>query len=103
MAIHGESGKPYIISLSGLKLADNLEMLTQVAAASKEFPGTIAAVELNLACPNIPGMPCLLLPHCDWSCAQANQQWRSTLSRWRLSSKLWQSTSSSRRVVFLWE
>ena len=76
MAIHGESGKPYIISLSGLKLADNLEMLSQVAAASKEFPGTIAAVELNLACPNIPGMPCLLLPHCDWACAQASQQWR---------------------------
>eukprot|EP00656_Telonema_subtile_P016651 TRINITY_DN18818_c0_g1_i1.p1 TRINITY_DN18818_c0_g1~~TRINITY_DN18818_c0_g1_i1.p1 ORF type:complete len:430 (+),score=96.07 TRINITY_DN18818_c0_g1_i1:131-1291(+) len=54
-----ESGKPYIVSLSGLKLADNLEMLNQVAAASES--GNIAGVELNLACPNIPGKPTVAL------------------------------------------
>ena len=45
-------GKPYIVSLSGLKLKDNLEMLGRVM----EVDG-ISAIELNLACPNIPGKP----------------------------------------------
>ena len=45
-------GKPYIVSLSGLSLEDNLSMLAQ----AMETPG-VAAVELNLACPNIPGKP----------------------------------------------
>jgi len=45
-------GKPYIISLSGLSLADNLDMLGRAYAA----PG-VSAIELNLACPNIPGKP----------------------------------------------
>ena len=44
--------KPYIVSLSGLSLKDNLEMLTR----AYEVDG-IAAIELNLACPNIPGKP----------------------------------------------
>ena len=44
--------KPYIVSLSGLSLADNLEMLER--AMNTEG---VAAVELNLACPNIPGKP----------------------------------------------
>ena len=47
-----EFRKPYIISLSGLSLADNLEMFGK--AMSTEG---VAAVELNLACPNIPGKP----------------------------------------------
>ncbi len=47
-----ETKKPYIISLSGLKLQDNLEMLSRSAKISG-----IAAIELNLACPNIPGKP----------------------------------------------
>jgi dihydroorotate dehydrogenase (fumarate) len=46
------TGKPYIVSLSGLSLADNLEMLTTVF----QTPG-VSAIELNLACPNIPGKP----------------------------------------------
>lgn len=45
-------GKPYIISLSGLKLKDNLEMLGRVMLVDN-----ISAIELNLACPNIPGKP----------------------------------------------
>ena len=51
------TGKPYIVSLSGLKLADNLEMLTRVAEVRDTDPTRIAGVELNLACPNIPGKP----------------------------------------------
>ena len=45
-----EYNKPYIISLSGLKLKDNLEMFRR----AMEVDG-IAAIELNLACPNVPG------------------------------------------------
>ena len=44
--------KPYIISISGLSLQDNLEMLTRALQAS-----FVTAIELNLACPNIPGKP----------------------------------------------
>ena len=45
-------GKPYIVSLSGLKLKDNLEMLGRAMLVDG-----ISAIELNLACPNIPGKP----------------------------------------------
>lgn len=41
-----------MLSLSGLSLSDNLEMLRRAA----EQTG-ISAIELNLACPNIPGKP----------------------------------------------
>jgi dihydroorotate dehydrogenase (fumarate) len=51
-----ETGKPYIVSISGLKLADNLEMLSRISS-SHAAGCNIAAVELNLACPNIPGKP----------------------------------------------
>eukprot|EP01041_Mallomonas_annulata_P011220 gene11220-23450_t len=44
--------KPYIVSLSGLSLKDNLEMLSQAMITDY-----VTAVELNLACPNIPGKP----------------------------------------------
>lgn len=44
--------KPYIVSLSGLTLADNLEMLDRAYSISG-----ISAIELNLACPNIPNKP----------------------------------------------
>ena len=40
------------MSLSGIKLADNIIMLEKAL----ETPG-ISAIELNLACPNIPGKP----------------------------------------------
>ena len=45
-------GKPYVLSLSGLSLKDNLEMLNRALKVSG-----ISAIELNLACPNIPGKP----------------------------------------------
>mmetsp|Transcript_13449 Transcript_13449/g.18404 ORF Transcript_13449/g.18404 Transcript_13449/m.18404 type:complete len:375 (-) Transcript_13449:139-1263(-) len=47
-----ETGKPYIVSLSGLSLEDNLTMLQKALNTSG-----VAAIELNLACPNIPGKP----------------------------------------------
>ena len=49
-------GKPYMVSISGKTLADNLEMLKKISAAI-EGGAKISAVELNLACPNIPGKP----------------------------------------------
>lgn len=51
--LFARSKKPYIVSISGLSLADNLEMLNRIY----EAPENIAAIELNLACPNIPGKP----------------------------------------------
>jgi dihydroorotate dehydrogenase (fumarate) len=45
-------GKPYIVSLSGLSLEDNMEMLDRVLKVPE-----IASIEINLACPNIPNKP----------------------------------------------
>lgn len=45
-------GKPYIISISGLSLVDNLVMLEETL--KKSF---VSSIELNLACPNIPNKP----------------------------------------------
>lgn len=47
--------KPYMVSLSGKTLDDNCVMLKRIL----DNPGTIAAIELNLACPNIIGKPTL--------------------------------------------
>lgn len=44
--------KPYIVSLSGLSLEDNVIMIKKAL----EKP-SVAGIELNLACPNIPGKP----------------------------------------------
>ena len=49
--ILSEFDKPYIISLSGLSLDDNCEML------QKALQSGITSIELNLACPNVPGKP----------------------------------------------
>jgi dihydroorotate dehydrogenase (fumarate) len=50
--------KPYIVSLSGKTIADNLEMLRRIFHAMRSNQEIhIAAVELNLACPNIIGKP----------------------------------------------
>jgi len=49
-AMKGE--KPFILSLSGLKLEDNLEMIKQALKND-----AASSIELNLACPNIPGKP----------------------------------------------
>lgn len=55
------TGKPYIVSLSGLKVAHNVEMLGRIVAAHAAAPTKIHGVELNLACPNIPGKPTVAL------------------------------------------
>ena len=47
-----DANKPYIVSISGLKLANNLKMVAKAAATEG-----VAAIELNLACPNVPGKP----------------------------------------------
>jgi dihydroorotate dehydrogenase (fumarate) len=47
--------KPYMVSISGKSLKDNLEMLDRIAKVPKDT--TIASVELNLACPNVIGKP----------------------------------------------
>lgn len=44
--------KKYIVSLSGLKLEDNIEMLGRVLHCED-----VDGIELNLACPNIPDKP----------------------------------------------
>lgn len=49
-------GKPYMVSISGKNLADNLAMLKRIAEA-RTSDGRIAGVELNLACPNVIGKP----------------------------------------------
>ena len=45
--------KPYMVSISGKTLDDNLLMLEKISKSSEK----IACVELNLACPNIIGKP----------------------------------------------
>ncbi|CAE7227065.1 URA1 [Symbiodinium natans] len=50
------SGKPYILSISGLSLNENLSMLDGLV----KHPETLHylnAVEVNVACPNVPGKP----------------------------------------------
>ena len=48
----GKYGKPYIVSISGLTLDDNMKML-EVALSKPD----VSMIEINLACPNIPGKP----------------------------------------------
>ncbi len=45
--------KPYVVSVSGKTLDDNLEMMDRIAKVQDK----IASVELNLACPNVIGKP----------------------------------------------
>lgn len=52
VAAGADFGKPYILSISGLSLANNLEMLSRAATVP-----LISAIELNLACPNLPDKP----------------------------------------------
>ncbi|CAK9009892.1 unnamed protein product [Durusdinium trenchii] len=49
------AGKPYILSISGLSLQENLRMLDLLLeSGSVEH---LSAVEVNVACPNVPGKP----------------------------------------------
>ena len=45
--------KPYMVSISGKTLKDNLEMLERISKVQDK----VACVELNLACPNVIGKP----------------------------------------------
>jgi len=49
--------KPYFISLAGLSIEENLQMLSTLEhdELAQEMP--IAGIELNLSCPNLPGKP----------------------------------------------
>lgn len=49
--------KPYMVSISGKSLADNLQMLKKISVVIQDGSSNISAVELNLACPNIVGKP----------------------------------------------
>ena len=51
-AMEPSPNKPYMVSISGNSLEDNLVMLKQILETPK-----IAAIELNLACPNVIGKP----------------------------------------------
>ena len=53
--MESSSDKPYMVSISGKTLADNLEMLGRIAKSPSL--SKIRAVELNLACPNVIGKP----------------------------------------------
>lgn len=61
----GVKKKPYMVSISGKTLDDNLQMLEKISSAIRQQQNQvddnelneIAAVELNLACPNIVGKP----------------------------------------------
>mmetsp|Transcript_9841 Transcript_9841/g.19390 ORF Transcript_9841/g.19390 Transcript_9841/m.19390 type:complete len:385 (-) Transcript_9841:150-1304(-) len=53
----GGSTKPYMVSISGHTLKDNLQMFQKITDAVKNKGAKIAAVELNLACPNVVGKP----------------------------------------------
>ena len=46
-----------MVSISGKTLADNLAMLKKISDVMSQPDNKIAAVELNLACPNIVGKP----------------------------------------------
>jgi dihydroorotate dehydrogenase (fumarate) len=52
----GQSNKPYMVSISGKTLDDNIEMIKRVIEANEKI-GKIACLELNLACPNVIGKP----------------------------------------------
>mmetsp|Transcript_3894 Transcript_3894/g.10196 ORF Transcript_3894/g.10196 Transcript_3894/m.10196 type:complete len:384 (-) Transcript_3894:115-1266(-) len=49
--------KPYLVSISGKTLADNLVMMDRIAKQIDDGEKRIVSVELNLACPNVIGKP----------------------------------------------
>jgi len=51
------NAKPYMVSISGHSLQDNLTMLKQIMDTYAKGNSGISAVELNLACPNVIGHP----------------------------------------------
>lgn len=53
----GDVPKPYMVSISGHNLKDNLGMLKKIMTQYSSENSGISAVELNLACPNVIGHP----------------------------------------------
>jgi dihydroorotate dehydrogenase (fumarate) len=51
----GETNKPYMLSISGKTVEDNVEMIKKVI--KQNAVGEISCLELNLACPNVIGKP----------------------------------------------
>lgn len=49
-----DPSKPYMVSISGKTLDDNIAMIKTIL---KKASGKVAAIELNLACPNVIGKP----------------------------------------------
>jgi len=52
-SMSADPSKPYMVSISGKTLDDNISMLKKIV----KHPNKIAAIELNLACPNVIGKP----------------------------------------------
>ena len=49
--------KPYMVSISGKTIEDNIEMLHRISESDANKKGMISTIELNLACPNVIGKP----------------------------------------------
>ena len=49
--------KPYFISIAGLSIEENLQMLSTLEHDELAQDMPIAGIELNLSCPNLPGKP----------------------------------------------
>ena len=47
-----DAGKPYIVSVAGLNMEENITIIRALADVKD-----VAAIELNLSCPNVPGKP----------------------------------------------
>jgi dihydroorotate dehydrogenase (fumarate) len=107
--------KPYIVSLSGKCLADNLEMIRRIAdaaattatstsAASSSASSTvtddvttlykIASIELNLACPNVIGKPII-----GYDMNQMNDTLQQVANVIQECNDKYQSTSTTGTIV----
>ena len=49
--------KPYILSVAGLTLEENLNIISNVAFSTSYGTRYVDAIELNLSCPNVQGKP----------------------------------------------
>lgn len=52
--LDNKSNKPYILSISGMSLSDNLQMIT---TTMNDYQSSVDLIELNLSCPNVIGKP----------------------------------------------
>ena len=56
-ARHLGQRKPYFISIAGLSIQENLQMLSDLEHDELVQESSISGIELNLSCPNVPGKP----------------------------------------------